>query len=115
MPFIHSYGAAMKKLASIGKKTCAGTCRQTWLRHFRYALKTKTNPLGLNALQRRNMIQKLRNVSGRVAAPSLKKYLTRKSPPYPANDYCNKQMTGNDGRNYISMPNKNQVCSWKLF
>lgn len=115
MPFIHSYGAAMKKLASIGKGTCAGTCKQSWMRNFRYALKTNTNPLGLTRAQRQKMNQKMRNVSGRVAAPSLKKYLTRKSPPYPANDHCNKQMKGNDGRNYISMPNRHQVCSWKPY
>ena len=44
---------------------------------------------------------------------TLKKYRTRKSPPYPANDYCNKKKKGNDGFMYISKPNKNKVCSWK--
>lgn len=114
MGFIHSYGAAMKTLASIGKGTCAGTCKQTWMRNFRYALKTKTNPLGLTHTQRQKMRQKMRNVSGRLAAP-LKKYLTRKSPPYPANEHCHEYMTGNDGKQYVSRWNKNGVCSWRLY
>ena len=41
------------------------------------------------------------------------KYTNRKSPPYPANEYCNKKRKGNDGLMYISRPNKNNVCSWK--
>ncbi len=43
----------------------------------------------------------------------LKKML-RNSPPFPANDYCNKKKKGNDGKMYISKPNKNNICSWKL-
>jgi hypothetical protein len=43
----------------------------------------------------------------------VKKYKNRKSPPYPANENCNKKMKGNDGNMYISKPNKNNVCSWK--
>ena len=43
---------------------------------------------------------------------TLKKYLTRDSPPYPANDYCGKKMKGNDGLMYVSSPDKNGVCKW---
>ncbi|WP_396189540.1 hypothetical protein [Flavobacterium sp.] len=42
------------------------------------------------------------------------KYLQRNSPPYPANDYCDRIKKGNDGKMYISMSNKNKICSWKL-
>ena len=41
-----------------------------------------------------------------------KKYTTRPSPPYPANDYCGKKKKGNDGHMYISKPNKNGICRW---
>jgi hypothetical protein len=41
-----------------------------------------------------------------------KKYLTRDSPPYPANDYCGKKKPGNDGLMYISKPDKNGICKW---
>ena len=41
-----------------------------------------------------------------------KKYLTRDSPPYPANDYCGKKKKGNDGNMYLSTPDKNGVCKW---
>jgi hypothetical protein len=34
-----------------------------------------------------------------------KKYLSRPSPPYPANNCCRKTMTGNDGAKYIANTN----------
>jgi len=44
---------------------------------------------------------------------TLKKYANRPSPPYPANNYCGRQKRGNNGKIYLSKPNKNGVCSWK--
>jgi hypothetical protein len=43
-----------------------------------------------------------------------KKYLTRNSPPYHANDCKNKIIKGNDGKLYISSPDKNNVYKWIL-
>ena len=117
MPFIGTYNGAMKQLSKIGTGTCNGTCKSTWIRNFKYALKTKTNPLGLNEKQRKTLTEKIKSVSGKNAinelSKTLKKYKNRKSPPYPANENCNKKMKGNDGNMYISTPNKNNVCSWK--
>lgn len=117
MPFIKSYNGAMKILSEIGTGTCKNKCKTVWIQHIRYALKTKTNPLKLTARQRTNITEKIKKVSGRNAinehSKSLKKYKTRKSPPYPANENCGKIMKGNDGNMYISKPNKNNVCSWK--
>jgi hypothetical protein len=42
-----------------------------------------------------------------------KKYLTRPSPPYPANKCCGKTMTGNDGSKYIAAQNAFGICAWK--
>jgi hypothetical protein len=117
MPFIRSYNGAMKILSEIGNGTCKGNCKTSWIRNLKYALKTKTNPLSLTKTQRKNMTKKLESVSGRNAinkhSKTLKKYKNRKSPPYPANENCKKEMVGNDGNRYISKPNKNNVCSWK--
>lgn len=114
MPFISSYNEAMEILSAIGDGKCKGTCRTTWMRNLKYALKTKTNPLGLNKKQRKNMTEKLQSLSGKKPnSKTLKKYKNRKSPPYPANEHCNEIMVGNDGNQYISKPNKNNVCSWK--
>ena len=41
-----------------------------------------------------------------------KKYQDRPSPPYPANECHNKQMTGNDGLLYVSKGDKNGVYKW---
>jgi hypothetical protein len=46
---------------------------------------------------------------------TLKKYKTRKSPPYPADLNCNKKMRGNDGNMYMSTQNKNDICTWKKY
>ena len=117
MPFIKNYNGAMQILAEIGNRTCKESCKTIWMRNLKYALKTKTNPLGLNKTQRKNMTEKMKSVSGKNAinnhSKTLKKYKNRKSPPYPANENCNKTMVGNDGNNYISKPNKNNICSWK--
>ena len=117
MPFVSNYNGAMKILAGIGKGTCKGSCKTIWMRNIKYALKTKTNPLALNKKQRKNITKKYKEVSGKNAinqySKTLKKYRHRKSPPYPANNNCNKQMVGNDGQLYISKPNINNVCSWK--
>ena len=114
MPFIHGFGGANKILSSIESGKCNGSCKQVWMRNIQYALKTKTNPLGLNEKQRKNLTEKIKSVSGKIQhSKTLKKYKNRKSPPYPANENCNKQMKGNDGKLYMSKPNKNNICAWK--
>ena len=113
MPFIRNYNGAMQILSEIGTGTCKGSCKSIWVRNIKYALKTKTNPLGLNKEQRKSITEKLKSVSGKFNSKTLKKYKTRNSPPYPANENCNKKMKGNDGLMYMSKPNKNNVCSWK--
>jgi len=96
MPFISSYNGAMKILSEIGTGTCKGSCKSTWIRNLKYALKTKTNPLKLDEKQRKNLTEKIKSVSGKNAvnehSKTLKKYKNRKSPPYPANENCNKKM-----------------------
>ena len=117
MPFISNYNGAMQILSGIGNGTCKGNCKSIWVRNIKYALKTKTNPLNLNKQQRKNITEKIKSVSDKNAInqhnKTLKKYKNRKSPPYPANENCGKQMKGNDGYMYISKPNKNNICSWK--
>jgi len=117
MPFISNYNGAMQILSEIGTGTCKGSCKSVWVRNIKYALKTKTNPLGLNKQQRKNITEKMKSVSGKNAiknhSKTLKKYKNRKSPPYPANEYCGKQMRGKDGYMYVSQKNKNNICSWR--
>ena len=117
MTFIGTYNEAMKILSEIGTETCKGNCKTVWMRNIKYALKTKTNPLKLTKQQRKNITEKIKNVSGKRAinnhSKTLKKYKNRKSPPYPANENCNKKMKGNDGNMYQSIPDKNKICRWK--
>jgi hypothetical protein len=119
MPFIGSYNGAMKILSEIGTGTCKDKCKSGWIRNIKYALKSKSNPLKLNAQQRKSMKEKIKSVSKKnvinLHSKTLKKYKNRNSPPYPANENCNKKMKGNDGNMYISKQNKNNVCSWRRF
>jgi len=119
MPFVNKIGA-FKLLREIENGKCSGDCRSSWLRNLKYALKTKTNLLNLTTIERQLMKKQIKNISGTRIKPKTtnhkktqKKYTDRKSPPYSANDYCNKKKKGNDGLMYISKPNKNKVCSWK--
>lgn len=114
MPFVNSYNGAMKLLSEIENGTCKDSCKKIWMRNLKYALKTKTNPLKLTKPQRKNITEKMKGVSGKKNhTKTLKKYKNRKSPPYSANQNCNKTMVGNDGNKYISKPNKNNICTWR--
>jgi hypothetical protein len=42
-----------------------------------------------------------------------KKYTSRPSPSYPANECCYSVKTGNDGKRYVSKPNIKGICTWK--
>ena len=43
-----------------------------------------------------------------------KKYTSRKSPPFPANECKGTEKEGNDGKMYKSVGNKNGVHRWVL-
>ncbi len=48
MPFISNYNGAMKILSEIGNGTCKGSCKTTWVRNLKYALKTKKKSFSIN-------------------------------------------------------------------
>ena len=54
-----------------------------------------------------------RNKGSKCIMQTTKKYLTRPSPPYPANKCCGKTMTGNDGAKYTAAPSVCGICAWK--
>lgn len=54
---------------------------------------------------------KVASPRGCVAQQS-SKYTSRPSPPYPANECCDRKMMGNDGQMYISKMDKNGICKW---
>jgi hypothetical protein len=117
MPFIKTYNEANQILKDIGRGKCKGSCKTIWLRNIRYAIKTKTNPLKLSKKERIAIKKTIKNVSSKNAAnnhiKTFKKYKNRNSPPFSANKNCGKIAKGNDGNNYKSIPNKNNVSSWK--
>jgi len=59
--------------------------------------------------------RKMINGKTRCARQTTKKYKSRSSPPYPANDCCGLKKVGNDGATYVSVPNAKGVCRWTLY
>ncbi len=55
----------MKLLAEMNTDKCKSKCKSVWLRNFRYALKTTSNPLRLTNQQRKTMTEKIKIVAGR--------------------------------------------------
>jgi hypothetical protein len=49
----------------------------------------------------------------RCSRRTTKKYASRPSPSYPANDCCGMKKTGNDGSKYMSVLRSNGSCYWK--
>jgi len=47
------------------------------------------------------------------ARQTTKKYTSRGSPPYNANECCDKTIQGNDGLMWTSRANKLNICSWR--
>jgi hypothetical protein len=127
MPFIKNYKEAFDVLKTIETGKCAGRCRRIWMTNLKNALKTKTNPLNLTMSERKNMTKKMNSLKGKrinvnkthkthkpIKPQTIKnKYKIRNSPPYSANENCNKIMVGNDGEKYKSVPNKNGICTWR--
>jgi hypothetical protein len=115
MPFINKK-EAFELLDKMETGSCVERCRQVWLRNIGYALKTKTNPLHLTKAEHKRMTMKVKSVKQRKKGDTKKvdkKYATRDSPPYPANEHCGETKKGNDGKLYTSVADKNKVCRWK--
>lgn len=51
-------------------------------------------------------------MSSRCVRQTTKKYLTRPSPPFPANLCCGISLMGNDGHVYQSVASSTGVCRW---
>lgn len=64
MPFVDKK-EAFKLLDDMIKGTCAGSCRQVWLRNIGYALKTETNPLKLTKTEHKKMVAKILEVKNK--------------------------------------------------
>ena len=54
-----------------------------------------------------------RKKSGSCVKQTIKKYISRNSPPYPANKCCGRTIKGNDGKMYKSVKNKSGTCQWR--
>lgn len=109
------YEQSMRKLSSIQNGSCKNECKYNWIRKIKHML-SNNNPSKLTIKQREKLKKKLKTTTQKNDVrkrKTNKKYTSRNSPPYPANENCHKKMIGNDRTYYISTPNKNGICTWK--
>ncbi len=57
-------------------------------------------------------VERSKRVARGCSPQSTKKYRSRKSPPYPANNCCGATKKGNDGNTYKSVKASNGICRW---
>ena len=57
-------------------------------------------------------VERSKRVARGCSPQSTKKYRSRKSPPYPANNCCGATKKGNDGDTYKSVKASNGICRW---
>jgi hypothetical protein len=109
------YEKLMRKLTLIKNGSCTNQCKHETIHKIKHILK-KNNPAKLTVHQREKLKTKLKTTTQKNDVrhrKTNKKYTSRNSPPYPANENCFKKMIGNDRTYYISTPNKNGICTWK--
>ena len=77
--------------------------------------KNGVNTWKRSVAKRKSPAQKRAKAASGCIISNEKKYRTRPSPPYPANE-CEawSKRKGNDGQYYTAMPNKNGVNTWRL-
>jgi len=57
-------------------------------------------------------MERVKRSSRGCSRQSGKKYSSRKSPPFPANNCCGSVKKGNDGKTYRSKRASNGICRW---
>ncbi len=114
MGFIHSFGSAKQTLQSIKKGTCVDSCRSSWLKHIKYALKTSSNPLKLTKEEKKELNDMIKDISGKRIKPS-QKVLIRRAITSNPKSFSYKKKRGKDGVMYISLPDSKGKFHWKVY
>ncbi len=114
MGFIHSFGSAKQILQSIKKGTCVNTCRSSWLKNIKYAIKSSSNPLNLTKEEKKELNDMIKDISGKRIKPS-QKVLIRRAITYNPKSYSYKKKRGKDGVMYISLPDSKGKFHWKVY
>ncbi len=114
MGFIHSFGSAKQIIQSIKKGTCVDSCRSSWLKHIKYALKSSSNPLKLTKEEKKELNDMIKDITGKRIKPS-QKVLIRRAITYNPKSYSYKKKRGKDGVMYISLPDSKGKFHWKFY
>jgi hypothetical protein len=99
---------------SKGKKSGRKSGKKT-TRKYTYARygKQRASKRNLKKTRRTHRkVERSKRVARGCSPQSTKKYRSRKSPRYPANNCCGATKKGNDGNTYKSVKASNGICRW---
>lgn len=111
-----SYTGANAMLKAMETGECNGICRTDWLRAYKKELTRKSGSKQWTASQKKTISRRIEKILKKTPSKAMtQKHRKNPEPPYPADIFCESiQITGNDGKLYESVPDKNGVCRWKL-
>ena len=108
-------GAAIGSLVSPRGQRGSGAITGALIGSFLGGSKRRRSPKSKSKLRRSKSVTRRGRNKSRYTESEMKKYASRKSPPFPANLNCGKIMKGNDGYLYESRKNVRGVCAWKKY
>lgn len=109
---VFTYAGANALLDAMETGECNGKCRSEWLRVY----KRNLTKMKLPASQQKTLSKRMATILKKKPSKAMtKKYRENPAPPYPANIFCESIETGNDGQLYKSLPDTNNMCSWKRY
>lgn len=101
-----------RRSKSVRRKSVKRTTRKSIARKSKKSPKTKSKKSPKTKSPKKTLAKTKKSVERGCVYQSGKKYLTRESPPYPANECCNMNIIGNDGNMWKSVRSSNGVCRW---
>jgi hypothetical protein len=105
---VKSKGKKSRGKKSKGRKTARKSTRT----YARYGKQRASKRKLKKSRRTHRKVERSKRVARGCSPQSTKKYRSRKSPPYPANNCCGATKKGNDGKTYKSVKASNGICRW---
>jgi len=80
--------------------------------YARYGKQRASNRKLKKSRRTHRKVERSKRMKRGCSRQSTKKYRSRSSPPYPANNCCGATKKGNDGKSYKSVKAANGICRW---
>jgi len=98
--------------SKVGKKSKGKRTRKSTRTYARYGKQRASKRKLKKSRRTHRKVERSKRVARGCSPQSTKKYRSRSSPPYPANNCCGATKKGNDGKSYKSVKAANGICRW---